>query len=84
MFRRQKLRQDLNQRVGDIRLLMAVEESHCERNRSSDGKTFKLGTRSGLRVKLAVDFSGRIQPGQLEYGRLVRRVKTLQRTASSR
>jgi hypothetical protein len=63
MFRRQKLRQNLNQAVGDIRFLIAVEESHCERSKSSDGETFKLRARSALRDKPGVDFSGRIQPG---------------------
>lgn len=59
---RQKLRQDLNQAVGDIHFLLAVEEAHCERNRSREGESFKLRTRAAVREKLGGDFSGRFTP----------------------
>ena len=58
-----KLRQDLNQAVGDIHFLLAVEEAHCERNKSREGETFKLRTRSVLRDKVEADFTGRFTPG---------------------
>jgi hypothetical protein len=61
--RRQKLQDDLNQAVSDIRFLMAVEEAHCERNKANVNESFKLRTRSAVREKLGTDFSGRFTPG---------------------
>lgn len=60
---RQKLQEDLNQAVRDIHFLMTVEEAHCERNKSRDGESFKLRTRSAVREKSGADFSGRFTPG---------------------
>lgn len=60
---RQRLQEDLSQAVRDIHFLMAVEEAHCERNRSREGESFKLRTRSAVREKLGTDFSGRFTPG---------------------
>lgn len=61
--RRQKLQDDLNQAVSDIRFLMAVEEAHCERNKANVNESFKLRTRSAVREKLGTDFSGKFTPG---------------------
>ena len=60
---RQRLQEDLNQAVRDIHFLMAVEEAHCERNRSREGESFKLRTRAAVRETLGGDFSGRFTPG---------------------
>jgi len=60
---RQSIQEDLNQAVRDIHFLMAVEEAHCERNRSREGESFKLRTRAAVREKLGGDFSGRFTPG---------------------
>ena len=60
---RQRLQEDLNQAVRDIHFLMAVEEAHCERNRSREGESFKLRTRAAVRETLCGDFSGRFTPG---------------------
>ena len=60
---RQRLQQDLNQAVRDIHFLMAVEEAHCERNKTREGESFKLRTRATVREKLGGDFSGKFTPG---------------------
>ena len=60
---RQELREDLKRAVHDIHFLMAVEEEHCERNKSGGGESFKLRTRTAAREKTGLDFSGRFTPG---------------------
>ena len=59
---RQRIQEDLNQAVRDIHFLMAVEEAHCDRNRSREGESFKLRTRAAVREKLGGDFSGKFTP----------------------
>lgn len=61
--RRQELEEELDRAVRDIHFLMAVEEQHCERNKSDSGESFKLRTRTAVREKTALDFSGRFTPG---------------------
>lgn len=60
---RQELQEDLKRAVRDIHFLLAVEEAHCERNKSREGESFKLRTRSAVREQLGADFSGRFTPG---------------------
>jgi hypothetical protein len=60
---RQELQEDLKRAVRDIHFLMAVEEEHCERNKSGGGESFKLRTRTAARENTGLDFSGRFTPG---------------------
>jgi hypothetical protein len=60
---RQELQEDLKRAVRDIHFLMAVEEQHCERNKSDGGESFKLRTRTAAMEKTGLDFSGRFTPG---------------------
>jgi hypothetical protein len=61
--RRQKLEEDLNQAVRDIRFHLAFEGAHCERNKARDNESFKKRTRSAVREAVGANFSGQFTPG---------------------